>query len=66
MPAVLRRIFPFVMPVMVISYYPAAAVCGWGVHYYQESLALPAGTAFLMLARFVWGFGMKHYQSTGS
>ncbi len=66
MPGVLRRFFTFIMPVMVISYYPAAAVCGWGIPYYQGLLALPAGVAFLMLARFVWGFGVRHYQSTGS
>lgn len=66
MPQVLRRFFTFLMPVLVISYYPAAAVCGWGSGYILGLLALPAGLVFLMLANMIWGIGVRHYQSTGS
>jgi ABC-2 type transport system permease protein len=66
MPGLLRRFFTFIMPVLVFSYLPAAAVCGWGVSYWLGLLALPAGLLFLWLATLVWEFGVRHYQSTGS
>jgi ABC-2 type transport system permease protein len=67
MPPIFRRAFTFVMPMLVISYMPAAAVCGWdGASPLTGFLALPAGIIFLVLSRFVWQFGLRHYQSTGS
>ncbi|MGB4150891.1 MAG: ABC-2 family transporter protein, partial [Limnochordia bacterium] len=30
LPRALRHMFTFFMPMLVISYYPAAAVCEWG------------------------------------
>ena len=67
MPPIFRRAFTFVMPMLVISYMPAAAVCGWnGAHPLTGFLALPAGAAFLVLSRLVWQHGVRHYQSTGS
>jgi ABC-2 type transport system permease protein len=66
MPRVLRYLFTFFMPMLVVSYYPAAAVCGWGVSYGQGLLALPAGIAFLGFSTMVWQFGVAHYKSTGS
>ena len=67
MPAIFRRAFTFVMPMLVISYMPAAAVCGWGgASPLTGYLALPAGIVFIALSYFVWKIGQNHYQSTGS
>jgi len=66
MPRILRNVFTFFVPMLVISYYPAAAVCGWGESYWKGLLALPAGIAFLMFSMLVWSFGVRHYKSTGS
>ncbi len=66
MPDVLKYLFTFFMPMLVISYYPASAICGWGESYWKGLLALPAGLAFFLLSSFVWNFGVKHYKSTGS
>lgn len=65
MPKVLRCLFTFFMPMLVVSYYPASAVCGWGESYFKGLLALPAGLLFLLFSVFVWRFGVKHYKSTG-
>lgn len=66
MPKILRYLFTFFMPMLVVSYYPAAAICGWGVNWYAGFLALPAGIGFLILSGFVWNIGVRHYKSTGS
>ncbi len=66
MPKILRGMFTFFMPMLVISYYPAAVVCGWGEPLISGLLALPAGFAFLGLSLLVWRVGVRHYQSTGS
>ena len=66
MPKVLRYMFTFFMPMLVISYYPASAVCGWGESYFRGLLALPAGIAFFMFSTIIWRFGVRHYKSTGS
>jgi ABC-2 type transport system permease protein len=42
MPRILRNMFTFFMPMLVISYYPASAVCGWGESRWKGFLALPA------------------------
>ena len=65
-PPVLRRMFTFFMPMLVVSYYPASAACGWGEPLWKGLLALPAGLAFLGLSLLVWRFGVKRYRSTGS
>ncbi|OGO81432.1 MAG: hypothetical protein A2Y21_07140 [Clostridiales bacterium GWC2_40_7] len=66
MPKLLRHLFTFFMPMLVISYYPASAVCGWGENYQKGLLAFPAGFAFLGFSMLIWRFGVKHYKSTGS
>ena len=66
MPRILRNLFTFFMPMLVVSYYPASAVCGWGESYWKGLLALPAGLAFLAFSILVWRFGVRHYKSTGS
>ncbi len=66
MPKVLRYMFTFFMPMLVISYYPASAVCGWGESYFKGFLAFPAGVLFFMFSTLIWQFGVRHYKSTGS
>jgi len=66
MPRILWGLFTFLMPMLVISYYPAAFVGGWGEPAFTGFLALPAGAAFLALAVVLWKIGVRHYKSTGS
>lgn len=66
MPRLLRYLFSFFMPMLVTSYYPASAICGWGEPYLLGYLALPAGFAFLFLSTLIWRVGVRHYKSTGS
>ena len=66
MPRALRTIFTFFVPVLVISYYPASALCGWGEPLGKGLLALPAGAGFMAIALIFWRIGIRHYQSTGS
>jgi len=66
MPRLMLKVFTFVLPILVISYYPAAAVCGWGVGLWAGFMALPAGILFMALSLWVWRFGVRRYRSTGS
>lgn len=66
MPKALKTCFTFLLPVIVISYYPASAICGWGEPLWKGLLALPAGLLFMALSLGVWRFGVRHYRSTGS
>ncbi len=66
LPRWLYGVFTFLMPMLVVSYYPAAALCGWGEPAWVGWLAFPAGAAFLLIALPVWRFGVRHYRSTGS
>ncbi|MNP81324.1 hypothetical protein D3C76_1796480 [compost metagenome] len=66
MPRVLKPVFSFMLPMLFISFYPAAAVCGWDYPPWLGYLSLPAGAAFLGLSLLVWRIGVRHYKSTGS
>lgn len=66
MPRLLKRSFTFLMPVLVISYYPASVICGWGEACWKGWMSIPAAAAFSVLSYIVWHRGLKHYQSTGS
>jgi ABC-2 type transport system permease protein len=66
MPALLKGGFTFVMPMLLISYYPASVICGWGEPLWKGLLALPAGAAFLAVSLLMWRAGVRHYKSTGS
>lgn len=66
MPGALRAAFTFLIPVLVISYYPASALCGWGEPLWKGLLALPAGAAFFAVGYGVWRIGVRRYNSTGS
>jgi len=65
MPQVLRKIFTFIMPMLVIAYFPASAV-GWGGSYWRGWLALPAGATFLCASLIIWKIGVRSYKSTGN
>jgi ABC-2 type transport system permease protein len=66
MPQIFRYLFTFIMPMLVISYYPAAAICGWEESYWKGFLALPVGAIFLSFSILIWRIGVSHYKSTGS
>jgi ABC-2 type transport system permease protein len=66
LPGTLRAVFTFVMPMLLVSYYPASALCGWGEPLWTGLLALPAGVAFYVAAMGIWRVGVRHYKSTGS
>ena len=66
MPKALWGAFTFFMPMLVVSYYPASAICGWGEPFFTGFLAMPAGLAFLGFSLVIWNIGEKHYASTGS
>jgi len=66
MPKILWGVFTFFMPMLVISYYPASLICGWGEPAFAGLLALPAGFAFLGFSLIIWKIGVRHYASTGS
>jgi ABC-2 type transport system permease protein len=66
MPRLLYRVFSFFLPMLLISYYPASAACGWGESAWKGLLALPAGCLFLLFSLLVWRIGVRHYKSTGS
>jgi len=66
MPRLMKNTFTFIMPLLVISYYPAAVICGWSEKAWMGFLPLPAGLAFMGVSMAVWRFGVRRYQSTGS
>jgi len=66
LPKLIRGVLTFVIPMFVISYYPASLVCGWGESAFTGLLALPTGIAFLFLSTLIWKIGVRHYRSTGS
>lgn len=65
LPKWLKGAFQFVMPMLVFSYYPASAICGWGEPVWTGFLALPVGAAFMGLTLIAFRFGVKHYRSAG-
>ncbi len=66
MPRALWAMFTFLVPVLMISYYPASAMCGWGEPLWKGLLSLPAGAAFLLVSAALWRVGVRHYNGTGS
>lgn len=65
-PGLLKKAFRFLLPVLVISFYPATTACGWNYPQAAGWLALPAGAAFLAFSILIWRVGVRHYKSTGS
>lgn len=66
MPRGLRYLFTFLLPLIPVSFYPAAAICHWGGAEILGWFALPAGAVFLAVSNLVWRVGVRHYTSTGS
>jgi len=65
-PKFLRNVLTFIMPLLIISYYPAALMCGWDEPEFTGLLALPVGVVFFSLSLLIWKIGVRHYKSTGS
>lgn len=67
----LRRFLTFVLPMAFISYLPVRLILGKGdlpgsYPSWTGWLAPLVGIAVYLIARRIWDFGVRHYQSTGS
>jgi len=68
----MRRLFiyVYVIPLAFVNYFPALYVLDktdpLGARGFVRFLGLPVAVAVLLLARAVWGVGVRHYRSTGS
>jgi ABC-2 type transport system permease protein len=68
-PSPVRALLTFVVPVALITYYPAQRLLGKSDEAFSPVLSLatlPAGLLLLLLAALFWRKGLGHYQSTGS
>jgi len=65
-----RRFFTFAVPVACVGYYPVLVIAGrpdpLGAPAILGWLTPWAGIAFLLVCLRVFGFGVRHYRSTGS
>jgi len=65
-----RNFLTFVVPLGCVTYFPVAAALGraerTGVPEWLLSLTPVSGFLFLAASLWVWGFGVRHYTSTGS
>jgi ABC-2 type transport system permease protein len=65
-----RRFFLFIVPLASMNYLPVLAVtdrtADFGVPAFAPWLSPLAGLAFLLVTLRIWGFGIRHYRSTGS
>ncbi len=66
LPAWLRGVFTFLVPMFVFCYYPVSYACGMGASALSAFAALPAGALFLLLALCAFSAGARRYASTGS
>ncbi|MBN1485044.1 MAG: ABC-2 family transporter protein [Chloroflexia bacterium] len=66
----MRRFFTFVLPAILMNYYPALYFLDkpdpFGLPAWAPFLAPPVGLGVMALALAFWRFGLRHYQSTGS
>ncbi len=66
----LRELFVFVVPLATVNYFPVAGLLGRGTalgHPAYLAWVSPAvGLVFFAISLRVWGFGVRHYHSTGS
>ena len=66
----LKRVFLFVVPLAFGSYVPTCYILGkplpFGLPAELAFVAPLVALAFALVSGFVWNFGVKHYQSTGS
>ncbi|MGA0600104.1 ABC transporter permease [Caulobacter sp. KR2-114] len=65
-----RNVLTFVVPIGCVTYFPMLAAMGRADPLGTPAWVLPltpaAGFAFLAVALWAWGFGVRHYTSTGS
>ena len=65
-----RGIFTFIFPLGAVSYFPAIAILGipdpLGSPLWFQYVAPAIGFLFLLVCLRIWGFGVRHYMSTGS
>ena len=65
-----RYIFTFIVPLGTVSYFPALAILGkpdpLGTALWFQYAAPAIGFLFLLVCLRIWGFGVRHYVSTGS
>lgn len=70
LPALVRRVFTFIVPLATINYFPAHAILGrpdpLGSAVLFRRLAPLVGFAFLLVCLGIWQIGVRHYRSTGS
>jgi ABC-2 type transport system permease protein len=66
----LQGIFLYIVPLGLTSFYPATYILGkpdpLGLPPFVPFIAPLVAAAFLGVGLMVWGFGLRHYQSTGS
>jgi ABC-2 type transport system permease protein len=69
-PLELRRFFTYVLPAIFLNYYPALYFLDkpdpLHMPAYAPFLAPVVGVGTLLVAFRFWGFGIRHYQSTGT
>jgi ABC-2 type transport system permease protein len=65
----MRKFFLYIVPLAFVSYYPALYLLKkpdpLGLPEFVPFLAFPACVAVFFIALAFWGFGVRHYQSTG-
>jgi ABC-2 type transport system permease protein len=65
-----RNLLIYVIPIGCVTYFPMVAAMGHvdplGTPPWLLPLTPAAGLVFLAISLWVWGFGVKHYTSTGS
>jgi ABC-2 type transport system permease protein len=65
-----RDLLIYVVPIGCVAYFPVVAVLGHvdplGAPAWAQAAAPLAGFAFFGVAIWAWGFGVRHYTSTGS
>jgi len=63
-----RRFFTYVIPLASVNYVPAQAILGRadGPALLLAWLSPLVGLAFFLVCLQAWGFGVRHYTSTGS
>jgi ABC-2 type transport system permease protein len=66
----LRRFVIFVVPLAFVNYFPALYVLGkrdpLDAPGFVRFLSPLVAIALLLVARWIWGYGVRHYRSTGS
>jgi len=69
LPALLRGVFTFVLPVAFVAYLPVLVLLGkasaHGAGYWLAHLSPAVGLLLFLLAKRLWNWNLNHYQSAG-